>query len=132
MTTSPPLLKRSVSISGVRRRRSSWAFQPDLIGTVGLYRDRHVKASHKVHIWGMYVMPFHRRQGVAADLLQAALGHARSLPGVSWVHLGVTSAAPTARRLYERAGFEVWGIEPEALRHEGQAVVEHHMALRLG
>jgi RimJ/RimL family protein N-acetyltransferase len=108
------------------------AFQPDLIGTVGLFRDRPVKASHKAHLWGMYVMSGYRRQGVAADLLQAALRHARSLPGVSWVHLGVTSAAPAARRLYERAGFAVWGIEPDALRHEGQTVDELHMTLRLG
>jgi RimJ/RimL family protein N-acetyltransferase len=80
----------------------------------------------------MYVVPGHRRQGIAADLLQAALRHARLLPGVSWVHLSVSSAAPGARRLYERTGFEVWGTEPEALRHDGQSVVEHHMALHLG
>jgi RimJ/RimL family protein N-acetyltransferase len=118
------------------RRAPDWvlfgAFRPELIGAVGLFRAQHVKASHKAHIWGMYVMPAHRRQGVAADLLQAALRHARSLPGVSWVQIGVTSAAPAARRLYERAGFAVWGTEPDALRHEGQAVDEHHMALRLG
>lgn len=107
------------------------AFQSNLIGAVGLYRDRHLKSSHKAHIWGMYVAPSHRRQGIAAGLLHAALRHARTLPGVSWVHLSVSSAAPAARRLYERAGFELWGTEPEALRHDGQAVVEHHMALRL-
>lgn len=108
------------------------AFQPGLVGAVGLFRDHHVKASHKVHLWGMYVVPGHRRQGIAADLLQAALRHARLLPGVSWVHLSVSAGAPGARRLYERTGFEVWGTEPEALRHDGQSVVEHHMALHLG
>jgi GNAT superfamily N-acetyltransferase len=108
------------------------AFQDGLIGAVGLMRDRYVKASHKAHVWGMYVAPGQRGHGVGADLLQAALQHARGLPGVSWVHLAVTSAAPEARRLYERAGFEVWGTEPEALRHEGRAVVEYHLALRLG
>ena len=107
------------------------AFRDHLIGAVGLYRDRHIKSSHKAHLWGMYVAPGHRRQGVAAELLQAALRHARTLPGVSWVHLSVSSAAAAARRLYERAGFELWGTEPEALRHDGQVVVEYHMALRL-
>jgi RimJ/RimL family protein N-acetyltransferase len=107
------------------------AFEDGLVGAVGLFRDRHLKASHKVHVWGMYVAPSHRRRGVAAELLQAAIGHARSLPGVAWVHLTVTSAAPAARRLYERAGFELWGTEPDALRHDGQTVADHHMALRL-
>lgn len=107
------------------------AFHEGLIGAVGLMRDRHVKASHKAYVWGMYVAPGRRGQGVGADLLQAAIRHARALAGVSWVHLDVTSAAPQARRLYERAGFEVWGTEPDALRHEGRAVVQYHMALRL-
>jgi RimJ/RimL family protein N-acetyltransferase len=118
------------------RRAPEWvilgAFQNDLIGAVGVMRDRHAKASHKVHLWGMYVAPSHRRRGIGADLVRAALQHARTLPGVSWVHLAVTSAAPGALRLYERAGFEIWGTEPDALRHDGETVVEHHMALHLG
>lgn len=107
------------------------AFRPGLVGAVGLYRDRHVKSSHKMHLWGMYVDPGHRRQGVGTELLEAALRHAAALPGVSWVHLAVSSAAPEARRLYERAGFCLWGTEPEAIRHRGRAAVEHHMALHL-
>ena len=107
------------------------AFEDHLIGAVGVYRDRHLKSSHKTHLWGMYVVPSHRRQGVATDLLDAAIRHARALPGVCWIHLSVTSAAPAAQRLYERAGFRVWGAEPDALSHDGQSVVEYHMALRL-
>ena len=55
-------------------------------------------------------------------------------PPVVCVH-GYTSSAQAfnapARRLYERAGFEIWGTEPEALRHDGQSVAEHHMALHI-
>jgi RimJ/RimL family protein N-acetyltransferase len=107
------------------------AFDPQLVGVLGLYRDRHQKASHKVHLWGMYVVPSHRRRGIAAALVHAALDHARTLPGASWVHLAVGEAAPEARRLYARAGFTVWGTEPDALRHDGRTVVEHHMAFRI-
>ena len=107
------------------------AFRPELVGAVGLHRDRHVKASHKVHLWGMYVAPAHRRRGIGCALLEAVLDCARALQGVSWVHLSASSAAPEALRLYERAGFLRWGTEPEALRHAGQVAVEHHMALRL-
>jgi RimJ/RimL family protein N-acetyltransferase len=79
----------------------------------------------------MYVVPGYRGRGVAAELLDAALRHASALAGVSWVHLSVTSAASAARRIYERAGFHVWGTEPEALCHDGQSVVDYHMALHL-
>lgn len=107
------------------------AFDEGLVGAVGVYRDRHVKASHRVHVWGMYVAPSHRGKGIAAELMQGVIQHARSLPGVSWVLLSVSSAAPGARRMYERLGFQLWGTEPDALRYEGQSVVENHMALRL-
>ena len=107
------------------------AFRRRLVGSVGLYRDRHSKSSHKAHLWGMYVSPAYRRQGIASELLETALRHAGSMPGVDWVHLSVSSAAREALRLYESAGFQRWGTEPEALRHEGQAVSEHHMAIRL-
>jgi ribosomal protein S18 acetylase RimI-like enzyme len=107
------------------------AFEPELIGAVGLYRDPHLKASYKVHIWGMYVAPAYRSQGIARGLLDAAIAHAAKLSGVEWIHLGVSSAAPAARRLYESAGFEEWGAEPDALRHAGQSAVEYHLARRL-
>jgi len=107
------------------------AFQEHLVGAVGLYRDRHLKSSHKAHLWGMYVTPAHRGHGIASDLLEAALRHARALPGVSWVHLTVSSAAPAAKRMYERAGFQIWGTEPDAMRYDGQTVLEYHMALQL-
>ena len=46
------------------RRAADWfvfgAFEPELIGSVGLSRDRHRKASDKVHLWGTYVAPSHR------------------------------------------------------------------------
>ncbi len=107
------------------------AFDPDLVGSVGVYRDPHLKAAHKAHVWGMYVAPAHCGRGVGVALLQAALDHACSLPGVSWAHLGVSSTAPAARHIYEAAGFEVWGAEPEALRHGGESIVEYHMARRI-
>jgi len=107
------------------------AFDPALVGAVGLFRDRHRKAAHKMHLWGMYVVPNRRRRGIAAALLDAAIAHARSCSGVARIHLGVTSAASDAQRLYQRAGFELWASEPDALRCGGLSVVEHHLLLRL-
>jgi RimJ/RimL family protein N-acetyltransferase len=107
------------------------AFDPELIGTVGLYRDHHIKMAHKIHIWGMYVAPTHRRRGIALKLLNAAIEHARSLPGVDMVRLSVSSTSHIAQRLYERVGFRIWGTEPDSLRHNGQSATEYHMLLQL-
>ncbi len=108
------------------------AFAPELAGAAGLMRMRHPKMRHKMHLWGMYVAPEFRRRGFAAMLLEAAVQHAQSMGEVVWIQLAVSEAAPAAKRLYERAGFEVWGREPDALRFRGASADEEHMALRVG
>lgn len=102
-----------------------------LVGSVALMRESHIKAAHKANIVGMYVTPSHRRSGVGAALLEAAVRHARGMSGIAWLHLSASESAEAALRLYRSAGFEVWGSEPDALRYAGQSVAEHHMALRL-
>lgn len=123
------------SLGGQLAKAPDWvifgAFEERLVAACGLIRDRHVKAMHKMHLWGMYVTPSHRGRGIATQLLDAAIEHARAVSGVDWIFLGVTTAAPAARHLYERAGFEIWGTEPDALREGNTSVVEHRMALRL-
>ena len=107
------------------------AFDPELAGTLGFYRDQHIKAAHKVHLWGMYVAPEYRQRGIGGKLLDAAVQYASSLPGIEMIRLSVSSAAPAALRLYERAGFRIWGTEPDSLRHKGQSVIEYHMLLQI-
>jgi RimJ/RimL family protein N-acetyltransferase len=79
----------------------------------------------------MYVSPQWRGQGTGTRLLAAALAHARNLAGVRAVHISVTEAAPAAQRLYERAGFRVWGTEPDSIQVGEQLLSEYHMILRL-
>jgi GNAT superfamily N-acetyltransferase len=107
------------------------AFAPSLVGSLGAFRERHEKAAHKVTVWGMYVTPGHRRFGVGRRLLEAAIAHARSLPGVRQVHLGVSERAPAARGLYESLGFRRWGTEPRGVSYGGEFADEHHMVLSL-
>ena len=68
---------------------------------------------------------------MASELLDAVLRHAAGIQGVPWVHLKVSAATPAAQRLYERAGFRVWGTEPAGARYNGQTVADYHMALSL-
>jgi RimJ/RimL family protein N-acetyltransferase len=102
-----------------------------LVGLVGLFRKRHAKEDHNSVVWGMYVEPSHRGQGLGRALLEAALSRARGIDGLSAVHLAVNEANPVARRLYESLGFETWGIEPDAFRVDEVPVTEIHMRLEL-
>jgi len=101
------------------------------VGMVGLVRMPREKIKHRALVWGMYVQPQYRGRGVAAELLAAAVGQARAWTGVGQVHLSVTAYSPSAQRLYERAGFVVWGREPRALGWNGTFVDEYHLVLPL-
>jgi RimJ/RimL family protein N-acetyltransferase len=101
------------------------------VGMVGLVRMTREKIKHRALVWGMFVQAGYRGRGVGTELLGAAVAHARSWNGVRQVHLSVTSSAPGARRLYERAGFVVWGCEPHALAWNGTVVDEYHLVLAL-
>jgi ribosomal protein S18 acetylase RimI-like enzyme len=108
------------------------AYTQGLVGMLGLSRANQRKAAHKIRLWGMFVLPTCRQQGVGMRLLEAAIRYARSLDGAASVHLSVSESAAAARHLYERAGFETWGIEPDAIRFEARSASERHMWLSLG
>jgi RimJ/RimL family protein N-acetyltransferase len=107
------------------------AFSPDLIGIIGIRRDRNPKTSHKARLWGFYVSPSYRNSGVGAKLLSTALDFARQLTGVRQLHLSVSDRAEAALQLYKRFGFQTWGVEPNALFRNGEFASEHHMILEL-
>lgn len=82
----------------------------------------------RVNLFQMWVAPQWRGRGVAAALLDEALGWARAR-GTRVVHLGVNSENAGALRLYERAGFQPIG-EPYLMR-EGAPHMEQEMRLLL-
>ncbi len=102
----------------------------ELVGMVGFYRELRLKRRHTGGIWGMFVAPSCRGQGVGAALIQEALTRARAIPGLRSVHLSVTANQASARRLYVSAGFRPYGTEAEALMVGDRYIDEEHMILR--
>lgn len=107
------------------------AFAPGLVGMVGIYRDRLLKARHKAQIWGMYVSPEGRGKGTGKQLMEAALRWAETQEGIIQVHLIVSAQTPVAQNLYRSLGFVLWGTEPSALRINGELVDDQHMVFML-
>jgi RimJ/RimL family protein N-acetyltransferase len=98
------------------------AFDADsrLVAVVGLGRERMRKLAHKAVLWGMYVAPAARRQGLGRLLVRHALAEAAATPGLRQVTLGVHAGNHAARALYESLGFIAWGTEPEAAWVDGE------------
>jgi RimJ/RimL family protein N-acetyltransferase len=105
---------------------------PDrIVGTVGFYREEGIKSRHKGLIWGVFVVPEARGKGVARALIEEALRIASEQEGLEQIHLAVGTENRDARNLYRAVGFEVYGVEPHALRVGGRYIDEELMVLHL-
>ena len=93
------------------------AFADDgaLIGVVTLRREPQGKTDHKAYVYGTYVRPEYRRQGVGRALMEAVITRAREV-GLRQIELSVTQANEPAVLLYESCGFERYGLERDAFR----------------
>lgn len=102
----------------------------ELVGMCSLHRNTRNKNAHRASLFGMFVAEEARGHGLGRRLLAEALERARGW-GVASVDLSVTSDAHRARRMYEAAGFEVWGTQADALRVAGVSYGEIHLCCRL-
>jgi RimJ/RimL family protein N-acetyltransferase len=101
-----------------------------LIGMAGLARHPRTKLRHKALIWGVFVEPTFRNQGVARAILQEIIRRAKVIDELKQVNLNVASGT-AASRLYKSLGFEVYGHEPNSIRVDDSFVDEDLMVLRL-
>lgn len=97
------------------------------IGTCGIARTDSPKVRHSATIVGMYVRPNWRGLGIAQALVTVCLDWARA-HAVWIVKLAVVTTNVAAIRCYARCGFRVYGIEPQALCHDGVLYDELSMA----
>ena len=103
------------------------AFDPEqLVGMTGFYRDALLK---RRHVWGVFVSPAARGHGVGRAMLVEVIESARALPEIRCVRLMVAVTQEAARHLYKKAGFRVFGTEPQSLKIGEHFVDENHMTL---
>ena len=110
----------------------AWATARQLVGTAGLLLETRRKVCHTATVVGMYVAPEHAGRGIGARLLDACVDAARADPALEVLYLTVTSTNAGAIRLYVRAGFVAYGLEPGSMRLGDRTFDKLMMALRLG
>lgn len=102
-----------------------------LMGIVGFFRESGTKGQHKGYVISMYVAPEQRGRGVGKALVAEAIAQARAISGLEQLLLAVVTTNTAARQLYRSLGFEVYGLEPHAMKQGDQYWDEELMILRL-
>jgi RimJ/RimL family protein N-acetyltransferase len=130
-----PADERHLSLEAVGERLEgafvAGGFDPGgLVGVAGLTRFDGAKLRHRGLLWGMYLRERGRGRGLADELMRMLLDEARS-QGIEQVILTVAAENDRARRLYQRWGFAVYGIEPRAIRVDDDYLDEALMACAL-
>lgn len=102
-----------------------------LVGMVRLWHQDGIKTQHKADIFSMYVAPEARGRSLGRRLLEAAIARARETPGIEQLIVAVNAANIPARTLYLSAGFQIFALEPRALKLGDRYLDEEHMLLLL-
>jgi ribosomal protein S18 acetylase RimI-like enzyme len=105
--------------------------QDELAGFLAVVHPQREKLRHCVELAGMYIASNSRRHGLGLALMQAAIAHARSIPGVRQIKLGVNAENIPANELYRSVGFKSYGTEPGALKIDGKLYDQTLYVLRL-
>lgn len=100
-----------------------------LIGLIGVNRDLRPSIKHKSTLWGWYVTPAHRRQGVGQALLGEMIKAQE--PEIRLIRAVVTVTSKSALSLLEKQGFKVYGQEPEAKQVGDKFYDQVYLWLRL-
>ena len=96
---------------------------------VGFRQGHKLKTRHKSYVWGLYVLPEQRTAGLGLSLMKVVINEFNGLFDISSMHLTVTSNNLAAIHLYQKLGFQQYGIETDAIRVKGQSVDEILMCL---
>ncbi|MED1201623.1 GNAT family N-acetyltransferase [Heyndrickxia acidicola] len=102
-----------------------------LIGMAVFVRERSLKTAHKGNVYGMFIAPEARSKGVGKLLLIELIRMAKKCPGLEQINLTVVSINETAKKLYKSVGFQVYGLERNALKFNGQYFDEDLMVLNI-
>ncbi len=102
-----------------------------VVGIVTFMRENGLKTCHKGNVFGVYVAPDGRGKGLGKSLMIELIRKAKNCEGLEQINLTVVSANSSAKKLYKSLGFEVYGLERNALKFKGQYFDEDLMVLDL-
>jgi ribosomal protein S18 acetylase RimI-like enzyme len=102
-----------------------------LVGAICLRTQEGRRLRHSASLNSLMVDQRYHRAGIGRMLVAHLLAHARSLGTIRQLTLEVNESNLPARRLYDSFGFLQFGLEPDAILHEGRYCAKQHLVLSL-
>jgi RimJ/RimL family protein N-acetyltransferase len=102
----------------------------EIRGHVGLRAHAQAESKHRALV-SIGVLQLHRRQGLAGELLNAAILWARSQTALTWLDSEVFGHNEPALRLHRKMGFSEVGRITDMFRIDGAVVDDVRLTLRL-
>lgn len=102
-----------------------------MVGTVTLKRNTTEKENHKAWIHAVYVSPRARGQKLGAKLVEKVIDFAEEHDDLWQLFLVVAKQNEPARKLYEKMGFQVIGVQKDSMKVGDEYVDEYIMRREL-
>jgi ribosomal protein S18 acetylase RimI-like enzyme len=102
-----------------------------LVGAICLRTKEGRRLRHSASLNSLMVASSHQRAGIGRLLVAHLIDFARSLGSIRQITLVVNESNLPARRLYDSFGFQQFGLEPDAILHEGRYCATQHLQLSL-
>ena len=90
-----------------------------LVGLIGMKPESRACVDHKATLWGFYVDPAFQNIGIGEKLLSSFLMDALKDKKLSSIRLIAAENCSAALKLFKKAGFKKYGVEPKGIKHEG-------------
>ena len=88
----------------------------NLIGISGFKRHELVKTNHRGLIIQVYVTPEYQGNGIGSRIITSTLNKAFKINGMEQVEIDVITINKNAEKVYEKIGFEAYGIQKNYLK----------------
>jgi len=103
----------------------------NLVACVHFSRLPQSQRRHLGEITDLYVEPSYRSEDIGKELISDCIERATDMSYLAYLDATCSSESTHAMRLFERAGFEVWGVETNAIQVDGRAVTQLHMRMQM-
>lgn len=101
----------------------------NLIGICGFYQEASFKTKHRGGIIQMYVKPNYKGNGIGLQLLNTTIVEAFKIPELEQLILGVVTNNISANKIYEKAGFQEYGIQRNYFKEGDKYLDQRFMIL---